>query len=866
MTTNDIGLSCCSISSIPLDYEENKLKIIESIKKCKQLNCSVRIGGELELCGVSCKGSFREIEDMHEKCWLCLSEILREKYNNKHVTDNILCFISMPVYFRKKLYNCELFIYNNEIILISPKENVYNCNQRDYFASYLDYPEEEKQDEQHNSNDNINTYEINFKNSNVSILGSKIEKFALPKCIQNVTNQTETYIGKALICFGQLVIAHVFLDDLVVKENAPSIVDRVDMFNASGGSHGSVGCISDIDCIANDASIGNVGSDAKKVSFQNDCVKLYMNNRIKFECIDVLLVSGYITNELLLFRKYFTELMNLTKQYPNMALSFSNNFGCDNYFFKFDGFSFIIRNGKLLTKNARFSFSDIQVSSINVSFNKEKKNWQQNEQKQLLQSDLMTVGGETFPIMIIEELEGDERYRNINRDNCQKCIFSFNKEIDLHIRTSEDNLVNFLPSNFNWQIYAQGNDYLVSLFKNHHNSLDNYMYEFDSKMYALHNIYEELSFNCALFLWYILHLTNAKGFILALSGGIDSSFCACMVHILSIMIEIRLKEGSSIRDSGSGSDNRNDLDIQNEELFTKKTKNLLIDKACRRDICNKLLNTLSLPSKYSSENTKFFAEQLSKSINSYHNVYCIDNMYTFLKNVGEDFLKKDMKYKSEGGSNYEDVCLQNIQSRSRLLVTYFFSSLICHKKYYSNNLHNEYLIVLATGNLDESITGYYTKYDCSSGDIDIIGNVSKLLIKETMCHLGNDSFYDLKILNKINEYHPSAELKPLENKQTDEEDLNLKYMEIKLLTILKNKFFFGPSSMFYYLSNYFWSSMSQAEIFNKIKTFFTRMFKNTHKLFILPPALTNESCGLHLCSVVNFAKIDFELLRRRLSG
>lgn len=50
---NNIGLSCSSIWSVPLDYENNKLKIVESIKKCKKLNCGIRIGGELELCGVN---------------------------------------------------------------------------------------------------------------------------------------------------------------------------------------------------------------------------------------------------------------------------------------------------------------------------------------------------------------------------------------------------------------------------------------------------------------------------------------------------------------------------------------------------------------------------------------------------------------------------------------------------------------------------------------------------------------------------------------------------------------------------------------------------------------------------------------------
>jgi NAD+ synthase (glutamine-hydrolysing) len=36
-----------------------------------------------------------------------------------------------------------------------------------------------------------------------------------------------------------------------------------------------------------------------------------------------------------------------------------------------------------------------------------------------------------------------------------------------------------------------------------------------------------------------------------------------------------------------------------------------------------------------------------------------------------------------------------------------------------------FLLVLSSGNLDEGLRGYFTKYDCSSGDINPIGSFSK---------------------------------------------------------------------------------------------------------------------------------------------
>lgn len=35
------------------------------------------------------------------------------------------------------------------------------------------------------------------------------------------------------------------------------------------------------------------------------------------------------------------------------------------------------------------------------------------------------------------------------------------------------------------------------------------------------------------------------------------------------------------------------------------------------------------------------------------------------------------------------------------------------------------LLVVATGNGDEGLSGYFTKYDCSSGDLNPIGSICK---------------------------------------------------------------------------------------------------------------------------------------------
>ena len=51
------------------------------------------------------------------------------------------------------------------------------------------------------------------------------------------------------------------------------------------------------------------------------------------------------------------------------------------------------------------------------------------------------------------------------------------------------------------------------------------------------------------------------------------------------------------------------------------------------------------------------------------------------------------------------------------------------------------LLVIATGNCDEGLSGYFTKYDCSSGDLNPIGSICKNDLRKFVKHVMNS--YDL---------------------------------------------------------------------------------------------------------------------------
>ena len=71
------------------------------------------------------------------------------------------------------------------------------------------------------------------------------------------------------------------------------------------------------------------------------------------------------------------------------------------------------------------------------------------------------------------------------------------------------------------------------------------------------------------------------------------------------------------------------------------------------------------------------------------------------------------------------------------------------------------LLVLGSANVDEALRGYYTKYDCSSADINPIGGISKTDLKKFL-GLARERF-NLSALDGILAAPPTAELEPLQD-------------------------------------------------------------------------------------------------------
>lgn len=334
---------------------------------------------------------------------------------------------------------------------------------------------------------------------------------------------------------------------------------------------------------------------------------------------------------------------------------------------------------------------------------------------------------------------------------------------------------------------------------------------------------EEISHAPACWLWDYLRRSGSSGYFLALSGGSDSAVVATTVCLLTRYIFKSIVEGKSefvLRELRK---------IIKDDLYYPKSS---------EEIANLLFITCYMGTEYSSKQTRNNAENLAKEIGAYHLNIDIDKIVGVFKETIIEHLKKEPKFESEGGTITEDLALQNIQARIRMCLSYLVAGLLNWSR-----SRKGYLLVLASANLDEGLMGYMTKYDCSSGDVNPIGSLSKIRLKKFLIYA--HEILNIKSLKDILEIKPSAELRPGNGNiiQTDEEDLGVTYDELAIMGQLRKDYKCGPYSMFRRLIK-LWSDKSTEYILDKVKLFFRRYAVNRHKMTTLTPSVHCESYSL----------------------
>lgn len=331
---------------------------------------------------------------------------------------------------------------------------------------------------------------------------------------------------------------------------------------------------------------------------------------------------------------------------------------------------------------------------------------------------------------------------------------------------------------------------------------------------------EEIALGPACWLWDYLRRCKGSGFFLPLSGGIDSCATAVIVHSMCRLVIENIKAG-------------NKQVMKDVQMITKNDN----FPNTPQELANQIFHTCYMGTSNSSNETKSRSKELSSKIGSYHVDLNMDNVVSSVVALFEVVTGRKPIYKIFGGSNIENLALQNIQARLRMVLAYLFAQLL---PWVRGKENTGGLLVLGSANVDEQLRGYLTKYDCSSADINPIGGISKNdLIKFIRWSV---DYFQLPILKEFVDATPTAELEPItkDHIQSDEADMGFTYDELSIMGRLRKVEKCGPYSMFIKLLHIWKDKKTPDEIASKVNSFFWYYSVNRHKQTVSTPSYHAE--------------------------
>ena len=267
---------------------------------------------------------------------------------------------------------------------------------------------------------------------------------------------------------------------------------------------------------------------------------------------------------------------------------------------------------------------------------------------------------------------------------------------------------------------------------------------------------EEFARAVALGLFDYLRKSRSQGYVLSLSGGADSSAIAALVFLM-----IRMA-------------------VENIGIEGVKKKlgyiKALQDCKTSEEIIGKLLTVMYQGTENSSDDTFNSAKILADDIGATFMNININGLVETYRGLIEEQLGRKLSWDTD------DVALQNIQARVRAPSIWMLA-----------NLNNA--LLLTTSNRSEAAVGYATMDGDTAGSISPITGIDKHFLRGWLRWLEtvglnvrnewtpadrtgavpdsttSDQLIKVSGLNAVNNLQPTAELRPLDKKQTDEDDL-----------------------------------------------------------------------------------------------
>jgi NAD+ synthase (glutamine-hydrolysing) len=250
---------------------------------------------------------------------------------------------------------------------------------------------------------------------------------------------------------------------------------------------------------------------------------------------------------------------------------------------------------------------------------------------------------------------------------------------------------------------------------------------------------QQMAKGSACWLWDYLRRSKAAGFVVPLSGGIDSGCTVTIVYSMCRLVMQALKQGNAqVR-----------IDVRRVVGSTEWLPET------PQKLCDRILHTMYMGvSGPSSDKTRSRAHRLAQDIGAHHTDMNIDNAFRAERDLLQQYIGHTPTF--ESGMVEENLALQNIQARLRMVTTYYFAQLLPRTR---GRVEGGTLLVLGSVNVEECLRGSLMKHDCSSVDLSLIRSFSKLQIRDFMSWARTS--FDLPILQEFLDATPTAELEPM---------------------------------------------------------------------------------------------------------
>ena len=332
---------------------------------------------------------------------------------------------------------------------------------------------------------------------------------------------------------------------------------------------------------------------------------------------------------------------------------------------------------------------------------------------------------------------------------------------------------------------------------------------------------EEIGMATGCWMWDYIRRASAAGVFLPLSGGVDSAATAVMVCSMTRLVYKAVRDG-------------NEQVIKDMRRITGEPDSSTWLPSGPSQLCERIFHTCYMGTENSSRETRDRACKLAKDIGAYHIDLNMDAIVRAFQMLFTSLFGFQLGYKVA----QENRALQNIQARSRMVLSYLLASTLTLVR---GRPGGGTLLVLGSANVDECLRGYYTKYDCSAADINPIGSISKKDLARFLRYAKSE--FKLPVLEQFLTAVPTAELEPVTETytQNDEEDMGCTYEELGVFGRLRKIDKLGPYSMFQRLRLGEWSHMAPRAIFERVRFLWSCFGQNRHKQEILTPSLHAET-------------------------